>query len=737
MNTRIELNSNKCSLDGVYLIEASAGTGKTYNIQNLAVRLIVEKNLTIEQILIVTFTRAATAELSDRIRSIIQSSFDYLDQLLHGKIFPDHQAYSREFALLENALGDFSDMEKIRTARTKLQKALLDFDSNAICTIHGFCQRMLKKNAFESGILFQTDLTDSGEIREVILNLIRNQWREICYAPENRKYVGLYRGLIHFDQSFVTEAEVSPEEYQLQSGGGFWGNTKAEYVSGYVPPGLNDFIGLIEKTDMEFDCEEEQTPSELAEAIFFELENLPEIDPEREIPDIDPKRESFSVDDLLSCPFEYGYGWKQFESLIFHADFNRWVEEDGAEVLSFCEKMQTISSLMFRFRVSLLQQIRHRTAAQLSALKQQENFQTYDDLQKRMKAALNSPGSTLAETLRQQFKAAIIDEFQDTDQGQYEIFTKVFAPGISEGKNCGSTLFFVGDPKQAIYAFRGGDIFTYKGAAADVGERNILTLNRNFRSADSLVTAVNEIFSSHNLPFADQSIQFENVESSGKKTLKFNGVPDPSPFHYLSGGKNKKKHYESCVEKIYQILSSNVQLPDPEDKDGGTYIPVKPSDIAVLFRKTSDLHQFLELLQQKGIPYVTDLDCNIYDTQEARDLEKLLLAVLNPTDVKFVTWLMQTQFVPDGNCRTLCEQNKISEGKSPSAKIQEICASLKLIFEQKGFPAMFREFMKNFRIYERYPAMPLGEQKFSNLIRLRDVLTAEEKRDGKTPGMLA
>ena len=116
-----ELNSCKCPLDGVYLIEASAGTGKTYNIQNLAVRLIVEKGLKIDQILIVTFTRAATAELCDRIRKIIQSSYQFLDLLYQGKPLPVNEDFSREKALLGNALQDFSDKEKIKVARVSSQ----------------------------------------------------------------------------------------------------------------------------------------------------------------------------------------------------------------------------------------------------------------------------------------------------------------------------------------------------------------------------------------------------------------------------------------------------------------------------------------------------------------------------------------------------------------------------------------------------------------------------------------
>ena len=734
MSKRVLLDSNNCSLDGIYLIEASAGTGKTYNIQNLAVRLILEKNLSIEEILIVTFTRAATAELTDRIRGIIQSCFDFLDQLLQQKTVPEEKKFSREHDLLGNVIPDFSDKDKLRHYRTKLQQALLDFDNNAISTIHGFCQRMLRKNAFESGILFQTELTGSEQIKDQILSLIRNQWRKICYAPENKKYIGLYRGLLPFDQAFEPEAGGDRDEYRLQTEG-FRGRAKMHYTAGYVAPGLQEFVSLIEKPEMAFDREEDCSPAELAEKIFSCLSILQRNIPEISVPNKNPKEDPIPAKDFSDCPFEYGFGWNMFETMVCKADFETLSGQGSAEVRTFCETIQEITQYMFRFRAGLLNLIRKNTAEQLESLKRRDNFQTYDDLQKRMIAALNVPNSQLAETLRKQFKAAIIDEFQDTDQGQYEIFSKVFAPCLKSGQPVEGSLFFVGDPKQAIYAFRGGDIFTYKSAVSDVGENRILSLNRNFRSADILVSAVNEIFSSHQFPFADPTIRFEEVESSGKKTLKFNGEPDQTPFHYLAGGKNKKTIYAVCAEKICQLLTSDVQIPSPDSKDESKYIPLKPSDIAILCRKMTDQALLLEQLQLKGIPYVTTAEINIYDTQEARDLEKLLLAVQLPTDIKAVTWLMQTSLVHEMDCRSLCTDSDPESG-SAVVKIQKALAELKNVFEQSGFAEMFRMFMEIFKIHKRYPGLRLGAQRYSNLIQLRDILAAEEKKGHKSPVML-
>jgi len=730
-----ELNSCKCSLDGVYLIEASAGTGKTYNIQNLAVRLIVEKGLTIDQILIVTFTRMATAELSDRIRKIIQSCCQYLDLLYKGEPISEEADFSREKEILENTLHDFSDREKIKAARDKLQAAMLDFDNNAISTIHGFCQKMLKKNAFESGILFQTNLIDSDLLQEQIMELIRNQWRKLCYAPENRKFVGLYRGLLPFDESFQSGGGEDHDDYILHPENEFYASAKVSYTSGYVPPSLRDFIGLIEHPEISFDVQEEKLPEVLANEIFALWESLSELDPDVIIPSTNDDEPEFPAELLLESPVEYGFGWQNIEDLASKTDFRKLSETDP----EFSRKLQEIIEKIFRFRVSALSCIRKNVAEQLSMLKQRDNFQTYDDLQQQMITALNAKGSTLAETLRTQFKAAIIDEFQDTDQTQYEIFTKIFAPDLSCGKRENCTLFLVGDPKQAIYAFRGGDIFTYKKAAEAVGKDCTFSLSRNFRSADLLVENVNEIFCSNSNPFADKSILFESVESSGKNTLKFNGLEDEKPFHCLGGKGNKKALCQLCAQKINALLNGNVKMPGSEDEE--IYTPITPSDIAVLFRYRTDMGYFQEQLQEYGIPYVVNNNESLYDTQEARDLEKLLIAILNPADVRAVTWLMQTQLAGDKNCRRLCEPDNSSGqeaagSRSALAEVQEFLTILSTTFKKNGFAVMFRMFMEKFQIHTRYPQLVTGAQRYSNLLQLRELLIKREKQDCNSIGLL-
>lgn len=723
-------DSGKCPLDGVYLIDASAGTGKTYNIQDLVVRLIVEKGLTIDQILVVTFTRMATAELLDRIRKILQSCSDYLEYHIRKIKIPEGTDFKREHQLLKNVLPDFADVEKIKSVREKLQGALLNFDSNAISTIHGFCKKILEKNAFESGILFQTDL-DGGEVaEEQILGLIRNQWRKICYAPENRKYIGIYRGLLSFDQCFNQEENQPADDYLLhtEKWDFFRSSTGTE---SFVSPGLDGFIGLVKHPEIEFDFEVKESYSVIAEQIFTLAESLGECGCDWQIPVRDPKQKPLSAMEFQNCNLKYGFGWKAFERLLGEADFESWIPENENQHL-FRERILRLRKEILRFRVALLSEIRRKTSDRLEDLKARDNFQTFDDLQKRTLAALEAPGSILAESARTQFKAAIVDEFQDTDPVQYEIFTRIFAPGLTSGDRNRGCLFFVGDPKQAIYAFRGGDIFTYKEAAEAVGSEHTLSLGKNFRSAGKLVEAVNSIFQSHSLPFADCSIPFVGVDNKGWPALLFPDGEDEQPFHYLNGGKNKTEAYRNCAGKICQLLNSGVQYWNSKDKK---YVPVTPANIAVLCRSCNGIDPLLEFLREKGIPYVVNNEESLYDTQEARDLEKLLLAVQDPSNVVTVTWLMQTGLTDSGNCRALCGESD-TESRNVVSGVQEHLANLGKLYELKGFPVMFQQFMKLFGIHKRYPGMVSGAQKYSNLLQLRDVLTIQEKLGSKNPASL-
>ena len=708
------LDSNTCSLDGMFLIEASAGTGKTYNIQNLAVRLILEKNLTIDQILIVTFTKAATAELCDRIRKILQSSSDFLSMIAFDNgsaVLPD--GFERERLLLKNATGGFRQ-ESTKNCLQKLKDALQNFDDNAISTIDSFCQRMLAKNAFESGILFQTELKEGSEFQKLLQKLLRNQWRRYCYDPDNR-FTGIYRGLINLDHYFEDSSAVPPDEYLLSAENSFPPRSPKNKIS------LHD---LIERPEIDFDTVPDHgTPEKTAVEILEILSKLSQIHLEM--------KQYLNPQDLL-CSLEIREQTpdkRSIEELENFADkfmdgsqYREFVSRMPTELLeSFCFEIAEMKKAFQRLRVMLLRTIRKDAAAELEKLKQRENFQTFKDLQLRMTQALRAPGQFLVKALRDQFKAAIIDEFQDTDQVQYEIFTSIF--GSSESGT--TSLFLVGDPKQAIYAFRGGDIFTYLSAARRIGWERILSLKKNFRSADSLVESVNSLFLAHSMPFADPEITFTAAESSGKKPLFFGTEEDQNPLHYLDCGSGKDDSFEICAEMIYRLLTEEVFISSAESET--EKVRLIPSDIAVLLRSSYDLSNLKTHLQKRGIPFVTSEDNSLFDTQESRDLLKFLRAIQEPANISRVIDFMQTSLIESGQCRNIASSGK-DEIKNRIQDVQKNLADVQSAYNEKGFVHAFKLFSESNSLSRRISALPDGSARFSNLIQLRDLITAEEKR---------
>lgn len=722
----IRFDSNNCELDGVYLVEASAGTGKTHNIQNLVIRLILEKDLEISQILVVTFTRAATAELSDRIRQILQSCCQFLSEKKYLETDPaKKEKTKREYELLFHAASGFQD-NAVKDCIKKLREAILNFDDNAISTIDGFCQRMLSRNAFESGILFRTEVLEAGQATELTRELIRNQWRKICYETDS-PYTPLFTGVVDLDHYFSGAA----------------GKTGEDYVYSYEKIRRSDnskpsLDRLIENPSIRFDAEASGRSKEtVAESITETFRKLQELQ-EKLRPAGEPEDAPAVI--FASGELNSRSGVRNLAERLRKEDDGHFcsVYEKNEELEQFLDLLHGLKKDLLDLKLTILQSIRNDCVKDLSRRKREENFQTFKDLQTRMIEALKN-SEKLAQSLRKQFKAAVIDEFQDTDRVQYEIFTRVFAPGLESGKSDGIPLFLVGDPKQSIYGFRGGDIFAYERAARQIGPARTLSLDTNFRSADALVSAVNKIFSSHPLPFADRQIEFAEVHSSGKKTLLFDGAPDKTPFHYIAASDDDGiPPLKVCEEKICRLLTENVRVPEkstPDSKEEDSSRPLLPSDIAVLVRSSYIADPLALALRKRGVPVSVDSETCIYDTQEARDVEKLLAAVYGCGSVSNVFMFMQTTLADGKHCRDLSVLSQDEIGKVIEETRREL-SELKDVFSSRGVAEMFRSFMEKFGIHRRYPALQDGAGRYSRLLQLRDIFIREEKKGRHTLEML-
>ncbi len=512
------------------LIEASAGTGKTYALTSRYILLLVDAGLQVDQILVVTFTEAATAELRDRIRSRIRDvrnalTSDTLDTL-EDKALQD---------LLRNA-GSTSDKRK--QAEKRLTTALVAFDEAAIFTIHGFCRRVLSEKAFSSGMDFAAEVltNDLSILESVVADFARSRLNTLS-AEE---YASCVEHGVFFDGASSAD---------WRSSGPMMTPDRLKTLRDIVS---NPFIRLVPPPAPRSHVGQAEPPRETAFAVMHEL--------------IAYVREAFA----------------------------RRKQELG--VISF------------------------------------------NDMLSHVRTALAGDGGTrLALELRSTFRAALIDEFQDTDPLQYDIIRRIY-----EGSEC--PVVFVGDPKQAIYSFRGGDIFAYFHATRQIPGERKTTLPINYRSAKDLVTAVSNIFTfgGQTFPFADgDKTAFPQVSAqhpSGKDPLRLPDSRNRAAFHWFvlpdpvqQSGKSKGTFGWSKPEAEQMALDIMVQeirslVPRPEHKQG----ELTHGDIAVLVRTNQQAVTVQENLRSAGIPCIVRTLGSVFASDAAADLLALLRAVASP-----------------------------------------------------------------------------------------------------------
>jgi exodeoxyribonuclease V beta subunit len=464
---------------GLHLIEASAGTGKTWTIAALYILLLLESRLRPEEILVVTYTKAATAELRERIRSRISSTLE----LYAGDRPPGDE--------LERVLLDTRAMDKA-TAVKLLTRALYSFDDAAIFTIHGFCQRALLDNAFESGSLFDTEMVTDQSV--LVDEVCEDFWRSrIMNEPEE------------FLEQLIA-ASYTPDKLAKP----FKGHFQDPGLTIIPPAGDPDLGPLIVRRDALFP--ELKSLWHSHRDAVIELLTSANLSQTSYKP-AQVRTAATALDTWFSrgvsgnpCP-----GLKLFSNSALQKGQKKGSTLPVHPFFDLCQEMLDAGSLLEQAFTE--KRIQRQTClhgwmkGELTRRKRSKNQRCFDDLLLDLHAALGSDGGDqLARRLQTRYRAALIDEFQDTDPLQWQIFQSI-------SSEASYPLYLIGDPKQAIYSFRGADIFAYIAAARTVKENNQSTLDTNRRSVFPLVTAVNSLFEATADPFHCHDITFKPVGS--------------------------------------------------------------------------------------------------------------------------------------------------------------------------------------------------------------------------------
>ena len=699
----VVMQAEDCPLSGIALVEASAGTGKTYTIQNLFLRMIAEKDLTVDSILVMTFTEAATAELKDRIRGILTMARQFLmnPEGLSGS------NRARVDGLLKHARAAAAD----ELIQRRIQNALLNFDNAGIFTIHGFCQRMLSEYAFESGILFNTEIRTDQDVllRRLLNDFIRNYFyrndpdglraelkrdlnfpssehidliRDVVSRPMLHVNTGLCDNLSL--EAYHQNIEEILEQIQEMCSEGFLSNTLEGIKLNKILQGENS----LDKMEQRFQKWRES-------------------------------RSCSGIMDFLKIFFPEKFSTAIKKNQVGYAGI-----ENRLSKWPFLLLTRMLEKALDEYKVRLPLAAAEYVRTEFARQKLRENFQTFDDLPNRMLAAVRNPHSPLAAAVRKKFQAAVVDEFQDTDPVQYEIVDRLFA------RRENPLLFLVGDPKQAIYSFRGGDIATYRQARREcmehVGVQYVL--NRNYRSAARMIDAVNRIFSIHPDPFVDPAIEFHPVEpgvdeagnvKSGLILPDGSEEPHPLKICWSRGeiGKEdfKRKSFRACANDISSLLQAGIRTPGEKGH------LLRPNDFAVLVFSGRDAMAMRDELTRRNIPCVIPKCGNVYDSVVCGELRKVLAAVCSPYDSSLAMDAMQTDML-GYSTDDLIRINRLEDSGSPLDGVPEKLSSLQEIWRLNSFIEMFQAMLQKFNVREHLLSSVGGERKLTDLLQLRELL---------------
>ena len=655
--------------DGMMLIEASAGTGKTFTISGLVLRLLLERpDLTIDRILVTTFTELATAELRGRIRERLRETI----AVLRGALTSDESLR----ALVQ------AQPDPVAAAQ-RLQDAVLNFDEAPIYTIHGFCQRVLTERAFESGALFDAELvTNQAELLREVAN---DFWRIHFYGGEK------------FTALLALKNKITPEKL------------------------LKDLEEATRNPELRILPNEWKPLREIAAEVAQVVQEL-RADWKTEEPRIrqlfidngwakgtheKADRMARMLDDLGACLGEGGGSAEQLSCLdklarrAVHAATRVRFEKPQSPVFDLCERLLDLEK---EFSVALQAEFFAWARAALRDRKSDRNVFSFDDLLTRLDAALARPGGEeLAQSMRTKYQAALIDEFQDTDPVQYSIFSRIY--GGSD-----APVALIGDPKQAIYAFRGADVFTYMKAASEAPADRQFTLTTNWRSESGLVNAVNTIFD-HEQPFLLDEIPFDAVQASPQadvKKLAFAGKLQ-APFQlWLADGEDDDL-FENVASEVVRLLTSDATI-------GGE--PLAPQNIAILTNTNAQAAQVQEVLRTRRIPSVLYSTANIFSTHEARELRDVLAAVVQPGYEKFV----RAALITDALGRSANDLDAFTRDETAWETEQLRFHKYHELWRERGFIRMLRELGAENDVRRRLLGFADGERRLTNFLQLAELL---------------
>ena len=710
-------------LDRDLLVEASAGTGKTYALTTLVARLIVESGSRIDKLLIVTFTIAATGELRARVRSILRDALN----VARGQGGGDAQAGD----LVDRWRNEGFEQTLIES---RLTVALRDFHRANVMTIHGFCQRALTEFAFDARIPFEFGI--SGDDYPEVGAALRDFWREsmadepepllelakdqefglddlnVWVAKHHAKPSRIRNGLAadEYEQRYRANHDAWLEAFQ---------STRTAWNDSYQ---RTQFLAALEQLDWYSGVSEVnrrvQVPVSAAleandpqllplnEAGYFGRETLAAklMKKSRPLPNI-PLYDHFTG--LGMAADRLGQVWLPDRRRRVLEDTRRWLQHDTWK---------------------------HRRLS-------------FNGLLTELDSALEGEqGRMLAERIRTRYPVALIDEFQDTDRLQARIFEQIYpgerAPG--EAASAKGHLMIVGDPKQSIYRFRGADVFAYLHASSQRQSVRTLSLGHNYRSTPALVRAVNAVFQRSNPFLRPQTIRFDPAKAARKSSegLRMRGRRKAEPFqlhlfpHNEDGGKWTKVKLEATAARHAADEIARLLLPGEATlRVDGKSKSLVGSDVAVLVRSGKQGRTVAHELQKRGVQSVEMGIDSVFETLEASQLRHVLGALATDPDQFNFASLLRGALATDLFGLDMSDLAALQDDDDTWVRWTRWARDAHQTWNEKGIATLVRRllFAEETDCASRLLKYPDGTRRLTNVLHLIELMQEAEIDERLSP----
>ena len=703
-----------------WLLEASAGTGKTYQIAGLVLRLVAEYGLRIERILAITFTNAATAELRDRVRKRLSSA----------RIALERGTADRGDGFVEHLLSLAQPSREQMTAHLRI--ALRDFDLAAISTIHGFSQRMLSELAFESGQ--DADLELLSDPTEILEEIVDDELARFFHSAETDE-VALYQAVGYTRDELLRVARVM-----------------CGAVAPEIVPSRSDDAGAETRASVQA-FRAVRAPMQ---AMFADAAN----------------RETLQALVAMSTRFNYGNhlsgrrdkvcAWiadgailpaKESEGALkamgaaalqsaFEGKLPKGGDKDELQRQAFWPLIQSLDTFIdqttafwggFAPLADFAVTVRSRFEAEI----QRRRVLTFDAMLSRLAERVDAEGgaaSPVAQRIRERYDAVLVDEFQDTDASQWSVLKAAF---LGQKR-----LILIGDPKQAIYAFRGADVHVYTAAAKEVAPPHCRTMSVNYRSDQSVLDALNTLWRADSGAFGDPGFDYVAVTpSDDKRRVAGEDAVEPGlELRWVDGRAFKGSEGQPIGSKrpaeLARLAAAEAVASLSPSADGAAARVDQASGLAVLVNSHAQAAAVQRALREVGVPAVAATRNTVFATDAARWLALWLGAVAaggrdRESRAAVVTPLFG--WTADALAWAMASAD---QGGQPwqvwTARLHEAAAR----WPRWGFARVFDREMLDLGVLPRVLALPDGERHATDLRHLYELVHAEERATRAGPAVL-